>query len=412
MSKKPKHERVLVAITGSKKPYVYDLPQLLALPEGLEFRFRFRDRWVDERVREEMRDGGPSRQPLLLVYWSAETGRLIPLRWARLTNIQRYGPVTYCAFSLRGFAVDVGREWSTTKLVSAFWPGREDLDLKRALPSHLFWVEEGLVAPDTAHLEFPNGSSELDPSGWARQWWQIVRRFAPDQEEDGCILEDGLLGLPLFHVLGFFDEKGDHRRVEIIRNKCGHYDKDPAPGYELTMGENYRLKVVQWCALKQGSHLSHPLDLDCVTETSGLKKQGAFSRVYGRYDVINIDLRAVSLEDGEIALKTSAVDILPGAEGDDHRGADGSVSKKLNSWKEIDAFRVPVSVVPSALRRAGVALAVLVGIPLFFAAEIWPALGASMVIASRAVGAILVALAFPALQPIVSTAGGVHRLFR
>lgn len=404
MAEKTK-QRVLVAITGSQKPYVYDLPQILALPASLEFRFRYRDRWLDPEVRKQVNQSVTS-EPILLVFWSQKTKRLIPLRWARLQSLVKYGPVTYCSFTLRSFATGLA-QLSSPDLAKSLFPNEQNLDLGGELPSHLFWASrDALHIPDG--LDRGEDAAQAAPFEWAGAWWEIVRRFAPDEPDGGEQAEPDLVGLPLFHVLGFFDEKKRPSETplppQIIRNKNDVFEKIPVHGYKLLLGENYRLRIVQWCRLERGSALVPPLELECVTETSGLKEQGSSNRVYGRYDVIDIDLRGHAVEMGEISLKTSEVDVMPSR-------SENDSATPLASWASIDAFRIPVRVVPSTTRIAGGFALALFGFVLLFAVEI-AGLHGGWALICRLAGSLLVAAAFPTLGPVVSTAAGVHRMFR
>lgn len=101
---KTSQRRILVAVTGSRKPYVYDLPRLLAMPPQSVFRFRYRPQWVHREVYES--DATP--QPMLIVYWSHDQGRLVPLRWSRLRGLRKLGAFVHCEFVLGPFVGDVG----------------------------------------------------------------------------------------------------------------------------------------------------------------------------------------------------------------------------------------------------------------------------------------------------------------
>ncbi len=80
----------LVAVTGSQPPYIYDLPLLLSLPDGFEFRFRYHQIWVSNDVLREM-EGTPDyllRRPLIVMFHSQEQKRLLPLRSCKVIGME------------------------------------------------------------------------------------------------------------------------------------------------------------------------------------------------------------------------------------------------------------------------------------------------------------------------------------
>src|SRR6266513_572101 len=95
----------LVAVTGSQAPYIYDLPLLLSLPDGFEFRFRYHQIWVSNDVLREV-DCTPQnmlRQPLIIVFHSQEQKRLLPLRRCTIVGIDKLGPLVFLRFALGPF---------------------------------------------------------------------------------------------------------------------------------------------------------------------------------------------------------------------------------------------------------------------------------------------------------------------
>src|SRR3954463_2651088 len=95
----------LVAVTSTNRPYLYDTPNVLSLPVGTEFRFRYQGRWVDPAIRNCVL-GSPKELDgarLILVCHSQDTGHLIPLREAKVVRVEVLGPVTYVRFRAGAF---------------------------------------------------------------------------------------------------------------------------------------------------------------------------------------------------------------------------------------------------------------------------------------------------------------------
>src|SRR5258708_37774647 len=83
----------LVAITSSVTPYIYDLPQLMSLPSGFEFRFRYRPLWIEERVLQRPSDFVMGT--ITILFHSLDRKCLIPMRRGIVTNIETIGPFVY-----------------------------------------------------------------------------------------------------------------------------------------------------------------------------------------------------------------------------------------------------------------------------------------------------------------------------
>src|SRR5437868_4464087 len=95
----------LVAVTGSQRPYIFDLPNLLSLPQGFEYRFRYRHCWVSPSI---VRDLGAGKKDyvgrqMLVLFHSQESSRLIPIRAGTILGIEAIGPMTFVRFRVGDF---------------------------------------------------------------------------------------------------------------------------------------------------------------------------------------------------------------------------------------------------------------------------------------------------------------------
>jgi hypothetical protein len=87
----------LVAVTGSQRPYIFDLPHLLSLPVGFEFRFRYRHRWVSSSILSDVAkgEGNLVGRELVIVFHSTHTRRILPIRVATIIAIENVGPMIF-----------------------------------------------------------------------------------------------------------------------------------------------------------------------------------------------------------------------------------------------------------------------------------------------------------------------------
>lgn len=88
--------RILYIIINSIPPYAYEVNNILALPNGMPYRARFRQEWMPEISSPndiEYHDG-------VVVLRNWETAELIPLRRIRTTDVEPVGDIYYINYVL------------------------------------------------------------------------------------------------------------------------------------------------------------------------------------------------------------------------------------------------------------------------------------------------------------------------
>ena len=83
---------LLVAVTGSQEPYIYDLPHLLSLPAEFEFRFRYRAFWVEPEVLAQVRSDRHAfaGSTLVILFHSQDKSRVLPIRRATIIESKNW----------------------------------------------------------------------------------------------------------------------------------------------------------------------------------------------------------------------------------------------------------------------------------------------------------------------------------
>src|SRR6185503_14948358 len=95
----------LLAVTGSQRPYIFDLPHLISLPKGFEFRFRYRHRWVEKGLVKAL-TADPSLfvgREIVILYHSQEHKRVIPIRRGTILGLESLGPMVFVRFRVGEF---------------------------------------------------------------------------------------------------------------------------------------------------------------------------------------------------------------------------------------------------------------------------------------------------------------------
>src|SRR3989442_14368683 len=95
----------LIAVTGSSRPYIFDLPAVLSLPRDFEFRFRYRHIWVDPELQAQIaaRPKELEGQPLILLFHSEQTRRVLPIRKCTIISVENLGPLIFVRFRMGSF---------------------------------------------------------------------------------------------------------------------------------------------------------------------------------------------------------------------------------------------------------------------------------------------------------------------
>jgi hypothetical protein len=357
-------KKPLVAVTGSQRPYVFDLPHLLAVPSGFEFRFRYRHKWVSESIQRELSEHSEAfrGRDLIVLFHSQETQRLIPLRKCTIVGLENLGPMIFLRFRVGPFAsvdrsVLRSRDETATekqgKLLSRLGESvlgapadgagssSQPIDLAKPLPEGFYLREAASVTGDSAWA--PSDTTEEQATGWACVASLLLH-------------EPKLAGIPMFYVLGFQNKSGAFVAPDRISKGFSLFKED-IYGFELVEGHRYRLRVVEWCEPPQG--LDAPgteVNVDFRPEV--LQLEGASNLVVGRYDTLEFTFRAGRPGYTELAITAEPARPSPPA------SAPNAPAPSPN-WPTLLAARVPTSVRHNKWRLAAVLLIGLSGVYLF-----------------------------------------------
>ena len=100
-------ENFLVFVPNTYGPYGYEMVSILAYPKGFNFRFRFDEKWVDEKVKNRLKDAIGSNGYILLRDF--ETSNLYPIRYLTLRSARKVGPIYYFECELNDM-MDIGAD--------------------------------------------------------------------------------------------------------------------------------------------------------------------------------------------------------------------------------------------------------------------------------------------------------------
>jgi hypothetical protein len=357
----------LLAVSGSQRPYIYDLPHLVSLPKGLEFRFRYRYQWVEDALRRAVDENATALvgREIIFLFHSQDSKRIVPIRRARILGIESIGPMVFIRFRVGEFVrVDLDIVSSSYPDPGTAEPATEKLS---ALAEELL----GHIGPvGVAH----DLSKQLPPGWYFRTAQGSLPVEAWDRDDPAmawarlaAVLhrEPSLSGIPLFYLLGFRTEGGVVVGPAAVKNRFS-MTREEIYGFRLVEAERYRMRVLEWCEpppeVKQP-----PVWVNCEFNATHLALEGSSNLVVGRYDVIEFTFSALQPGYSEIALRAEPLQeqkhettVAMEAEA---RAATGSPA--WAEWPAVFVARVPVVVRQKARRLLVPVISLAVGLILY-----------------------------------------------
>jgi len=375
-------EMPLLTVTGSQRPYIYDLPHLLSLPVGFEFRFRYRHRWVDRSISNAIAQNAQAYmgRRVVVIFHSQERKRVIPVRIATILGIEAVGPMMFVRFRAGEFFnvdLDVTSyssvasddcDRATDKLdalakrVLGPIEKQETFDFAKALPSGWYLRES---ASDVNEAELNSGDAV---AAWARM--VAVLQGEPT-----------LKGIPFFYLMGFRTEEGSVVKPESIQNRFSP-TREAIGGFSLKESRRYRMRVAEWCEFPKDME-QQPVLINCEFDKSQFSLEGSSNLVVGRYDVIEFTFSCLQPGYSEMALRaeplrerierrpsadavtkdasTLCAALANGKEG----GSKVVAAAPWDTWPAVFVARVPVVVVAKATRTVLSIVSLVIGLVIY-----------------------------------------------
>jgi hypothetical protein len=392
---------MLVAVTGSDAPYLYDLPQLQALPAGFEFRFRYKRTWVESKLlkRLEANPKALDERELLLVFHSRPRKSLIPLRYATIRGVELIGPIVFVRFELGPFFL------ITEDMVRA---ATEDTELSPTADSRGVSIDRilkladnesellGLLGLLTKNLRtalnlssnlgdaLPNGKylCDADECPWAqRSEAKSTLECSVDWARIAALLHKEVLlaGIPMFYLLGFQDAHSwkwsEAKKIPRFRV----WMDGRVPGYRIWEGSRATLRVLLWREKLTPDQPLIAYRANPVTNAELVRLEGAANLVIGKYDVLQFTFEARRPGVGELGLRVDPE--VPGT----------------SPWPEVLTARVPLQVVHNLWKVAGFLVAACAGLGCILGAgllvQLFHITSADAPFGIRAVGLLVLSLA-------------------
>lgn len=263
--------------------YKRDVLNLLCLPEGVHYRFRYRERWVQKELTEN-----PSviecKRGLIIYFYGVtekETPKeFIPIREVTIDSVQKLGDILYVKFI-------TGKLFNYDERGSKAHPNPNDAIIKNAVKEHLvssspFLNTYILLSP---RLQIPQASNEMLSWSALIHWLWDLTPF---------------LNASFLKIVRVMDEKGTELKTQKLVGGKNVVTK----GYLLTGGRTFKIELLQ--RTSDDLQISKPFVLKLKAPESIISISNPL--IVGKYDKLDMVFAAKhQLSDvySEIALEAS-----------------------------------------------------------------------------------------------------------
>ncbi len=256
-------------VVHSVQPYLHDVMQVLALPQGLLYRLRYDGLWVESTLRQNIVQL-QGRQGLILFY-DDTTKTLFPVRWSTIKVARQVGRIFYFELTLQEL------------------PGYEsDLEARNA---QVLGFNKTFNGFHHGLFVERNGQKVLElcvfPSGMGQQ---VGRIEFSDLTNWGNVV-DAVGQTPSF-------ERAEFIKILDLVNGSGKTISPHNEAYSLKDDKTYTLRVFQIIP-NAGQSRGEPHDIELRTFSDQIRILRQRQRAVGKYDVLTYVLKVSGLAAGE-----------------------------------------------------------------------------------------------------------------
>jgi len=253
-------------IINSIDPYCWDINHILALPSGFSYRNRWRQKWVDPSLVDNIQSLVSQR--VLLILRDYDKDRLIPVRWGRISFAQRIGQVFYFEYDLENLVDYNADSNARTAEIDAF--NRTFLErhpgMQRAVRQD--------IAP-SVFVSRVGGTLRSAPDIDLDKWGSVVSAVGE---------VDAYKGVEFLKIV---ELSSSHReRVNIRESK-----------YELKPNTVYEMRIFQLVPNPGGEVQPHDIELNTLADQI-LVLRGQ-QRAVGLYDMLRFIFKVQDVRPGE-----------------------------------------------------------------------------------------------------------------
>lgn len=254
-------------IINSISPYSWDINQILALPSGFSYRNRWKERWVDTALKDNIIQINNKR--VLLILRDFENDSLIPVRWGKIQVADRIGDIFYFEYELEGL-ISYDKDKATRQgQIDAF--NREFKE---------------------RHKDSKRGpKNDITPSVFLSGIGTTIREISGDDFGAWGNVVDAVGDVNIYVNAEFL-------KIVKLSTRNGNESKVDKGGYVLKANTVYEMKVFQKIANPKDSDIT-PHDIELKVLPSQITILRGQQRAVGKYDMLRFIFKVGDLNPGE-----------------------------------------------------------------------------------------------------------------
>ena len=275
----------LFLLTSTQAPYIKDALDLLFLPSGMEYRFRYRKKWLSETFHDHDEIKNLINKNALLIHVDSkieDEGKykiieFIPFRKAKIIEARDYGEILWLSFSLG--------DWVKYKKLGNGGLNQHHNHIKELTPDDSKeYVKQILYFVDKLKLEYIEDDS--DDENVLSNWFNIVletNKLKAHKELNSIYTK--LLSIKNFK---------NGNKINPNKNNATNTNNDKIISlYDFTSDAEYLIEILQYYPK---GNIDQPFKLKIIVDEKHLISLKQEDIVQGRYDLLKYVIKTPTIE--------------------------------------------------------------------------------------------------------------------
>lgn len=277
--------RVTYLLSSTATPYIRDILDILLLPPGFTYRFRYDLKWIaDDLKSQELLDQAPNEGLIVHAHLSALQNNgvitncmeeLIPIRKVRIIEKKIVGDFVLLQFRLESYA-EFRQPWDGTK-------NDYNDSLQRVLPPPRqigkYFSSSFLFVGDSIDPSYVDDSMSLFKDGRStNNWTNLVSHIAS--------LKPHVYSKPIFLKLLTIATVADDQIIIPTEISSDFF------GFELEADTTYRIKILQ----RSFTNVATPFMLKFSADSDIFKPIKDSTLIQGKYDILEFIIATTDIE--------------------------------------------------------------------------------------------------------------------
>jgi len=276
---------ILFLLTSTQEPYIKDALDLLFLPSGLEYRFRYRRKWLSEQFQDKQIVKKLKNMNALLIHIESKLlnngaykiTEFIPIRRGKIIDIKYYGEILWVAFSLEDWIKYTNNEVGLNQhhdYIKSLTPN----DSKEYVKQILYFVQDFKIEC----ISDSDNEEEI-----IANWFNIVKEISK--------LEAHKSMNSIFTKFISIKNLKNGKKILPIRNIYNiSEDNSLISSFNFNSNTEYLIEILQYCA---NGKIDEPIKFKIVLDEKNIINLKQEDLIQGRYDILKFVIKTSAIED-------------------------------------------------------------------------------------------------------------------